>query len=78
MVSVKGFSYPELLERYEIVPGDPEKGYPTFIFIEDGKELARFAGSPEESSGGAQDIEWDTLAQKLKDDLLEQAEELAE
>jgi len=76
VVTVKGSSYPELLEQYDIVPGDLEKGYPAVLFFNDIKEVSRFTGSPDASQG--KDIDWDYEAAQLKDKLLAQIEKLVD
>lgn len=69
VVTVDGDVYPKLLEQYDIIPQDPEKGYPTVLFIEDGKELARYAGTPDE-----QNPDFDALVKALRPKLLKKAE----
>jgi|GEM_PF-1032761 len=76
VVTVKGSSYPELLEQYDIVPGDLEKGYPAVLFFSGNKEAARFTGSPDASIGP--EIDWDSEAAKLKDKLLAQIEKMVD
>jgi len=76
VVTAKGSRYPELLEKYDIVPGDLVKGYPAVLFFNEGKEVARFTGSPDASSG--QDIDWDYEAAQLKEKLVAEIEKLVE
>lgn len=51
VVIVNGDQFPELVQKYQITPGDPSAGYPTVIvFSPGGLESSRLAGFPANAS----------------------------
>ena len=77
VVQIDSARYPELVARYEIIAGDPEKGYPTCIFFDQGKEVVRVAGAPAENQQSAE-IDWDFVTDNFKQRLLIEIQKLVE
>ncbi|MHB9132572.1 MAG: prepilin-type N-terminal cleavage/methylation domain-containing protein [Armatimonadota bacterium] len=45
----------DLLAKYGIIPGDPDTGYPAFLFFRAGKETDRLSGFPSDTTGWTPD-----------------------